>query len=276
MDTFTDPPEKWQLYPPGNNIALYGNDGMRLGDAFFLLAGLVVFIGCLIYAFRPKYSEGLRTKSRVGYVFRWLTLDFIVLFMLFFGSFLLGFVIQQMTGAKLSQGMQIDGGLVFAMPVILFGSALFFPKKPMLERAKPFLFIAPFAVMVLKIGCYIEQINFGIPVSWGIQVYRHSPPAYKYGADVRIFPYNICILLLCAVASYLVVRYDKKGKSFLHIPLLLYGSTYFLDFFLGRELGYFGPEYLRLHGISVCHLILIAFGVFLLLCSRHEEKQLKQ
>ncbi|MDR1410550.1 MAG: hypothetical protein LBJ12_09915 [Oscillospiraceae bacterium] len=274
---------KWSLFPPGNNPILIEKWGMRLGDSFFYLAAIVIFVGVLVFAFRKKPGAGTnsqRIRARKGgeavipvpvKKIRWVILDVILLLVLFAGSILLGRIIQALTHSWIP-GQQIDGGLVLAIPVLFFGSALLFPKMTLLERVQPFLFIAPMAVMVLKIGCFIEQVNYGIPVSWGIPVYRESVPATKYGEDVRIFPYNICILLLCLTASVLVILRNKQGKHFQHIPLLFYGSAFFLDFFLGRDIG---PRPLGISVIGFCHFLILVSGIYLLVLEKREDKRQK-
>ncbi|MDR1806213.1 MAG: hypothetical protein LBQ80_05545 [Clostridium sp.] len=283
--------EKWHLWPPGNNINI--GENLTLGSLFFNIAGLIMLIGGIVLAFLPQRelsSGGIETittrkgsapvldapapqKRGVGEKLRWVALFVITLVLLLVGSRILGMIIRDLTGALLS-GDQIDGGLVLAIPFAVFGSALFFRGTPLLERIKPFAMIAPFSLFVLKIGCFIEQINFGKPVSWGIPVYKYSDPVYAYNdPEVRIFPYNLFILTFMLIASIAVVTRQKSGKPYLCAPFLLYGATFFIDFFLGRDVG---PRPLGISVIGFCHLIILAWGVYILVLEQRRWQKIKE
>ncbi|MDR3344083.1 MAG: hypothetical protein LBT21_00570 [Oscillospiraceae bacterium] len=280
--------QNWHLLPPGNDPIIYQGvqATIKLGESFIYVAALVFFVIILCYAYSKKFaasrsvnSKGgtaalpVKQMSSVSYKIRWLFLVLVLLATLFAGSLIFGKILASRLGGSLPS-MQIDGGLALSAPIALLGTALLFPRMPLTERMKPVTFAMPFAMFALKIGCFIEQINHGKPVSWGIHVFQYSLPATKYNdPDVRIFPYNLFILGLCALAAFLVITRNKKGKSFQHIALICYGCTFFLDFFLGRDLG--KPILGFLNPFEICHLILMGWGIYLLVLERREESLIK-
>ncbi|MDR0884573.1 MAG: hypothetical protein LBN05_08220 [Oscillospiraceae bacterium] len=277
-----------KIFPPGDNPTLFYTD---VGGAYTLpyfipyFSGIVMAIISFIFALREDFSGTLPRKSkRLPETIpekkkswfpdwaRWFVVSITPLPFLFFGSMVLGGVISRLGGEGLLASMQIDGGFVFAIPAVFFVSKLFFPKMPPLERMKPVLFAAPFCIIILKISCVMEQVNYGIPVKWGLPVFEFSTPGVKYGADVRVFPYNTFIILFMIGAVVWTLINRKNGKHFQHITPILYGCVFFLDFLLGRDVGL---RILGTHAMSWCHLIILAWGIFFLKLEQQSDAALR-
>ena len=270
---------KWQLYPPGSTELFIGDRAFDTGIWFSYMMLAAFFLGIMIYVLKQKNIEVKPKKARKAsaalksaemshksYVLRWLAFVPILGVTLAAGGFALGTFL---TGYL---NPQIEGGLVVALPVLVFVSSLFFPNKPLLERIEPVLFIVPIPLIIMKLGCYTSQFNHGIPVSWSFPVWEFSEPAKKYGnPDVRIFPFSTVVIIMLVTAMVLNIILRKKGKYFQHIAPLAYGAVYFLSPFMGRELPAYGPDFLHLNLVSICQIIVLGWGIYFLLLGRREK-----
>jgi len=178
----------------------------------------------------------------------------------------------------LSSGRTVLGGIIFAIPAALFCAYYF---KLNFDFSKPFAFVIPVVVVVMRIGCLLVGCCYGTAcdLPWAI-TYDANSPAFINQINkglisasslhsLPVHPSQVYDIIFYVLLFFLIIQLRNKFKANHSLFYLLIVARFIERFFLefvreGESNTLFGIEYFGLKIVQWTLLILIATIIYFL------------
>lgn len=186
----------------------------------------------------------------------------------------------------LSSGRTVLGGIIFSIPAALFCAYYF---KLQFDFSKPFAFVIPIIVVVMRIGCLLVGCCYGTEcdLPWAI-TYDASSPAFisqvnkglisaSASHSLPIHPSQVYDIIFYVLIFLIVIKLRNKFKANHSLFYLVIVSRFIERFFLefvreGESNNFFGIEFFGLKIVQWVLLFLIATFVFIIYYREKEHK----
>jgi prolipoprotein diacylglyceryltransferase len=178
----------------------------------------------------------------------------------------------------LSNGRTVLGGIVLVIPAAIFCKHYF---KLTFDFSKPFAFVIPIVVVVMRVGCLLVGCCYGTQcdLPWAISYGQNSPAfisqinkgliSFNAPHSLPVHPSQVYDIIFYVMIFFLVIKFRNAFKANHSLFFLMIVSRFIERFFIefvreGESNNIFGIEFYGLKIVQLILLVLISIFVFII------------